>query len=348
MNLIIKNGTIVDPSQGIHGVGNVYIKDGILEKVVLKEEKVSGEDAEVIDAAGKYVFPGFIDLHVHFRDPGLTYKEDIVTGAEAAAAGGVTTVCCMPNTKPVVDCVETLRDILDRAAALPIRLEQLSAITVGENNEELVDIAAMKEAGAIAFSEDGKSVMDSVLFEKGLKEIAKSGLICMSHCEEKNLVQGGVINYGVASEKYNVKGIKNDVEDVIAARDIFMAAEEGARLHLCHCSTKGTVELMKMAKNMGLNVTAEVCPHHFVLSDSDITSVDGNFKMNPPLRSKEDVRALIEGLKSGIMDCISVSAPSAVLTTETAVLALSLDCESPLSCAFIRFAIAIPDGFSFA
>ncbi len=305
MNLIIKNGTIVDPSQDIHEVGNVYIKDGSIEKVVLNEDEISSEETQVVDAAGKYVFPGFIDLHVHFRDPGLTYKEDIVTGAEAAAAGGVTTVCCMPNTKPVVDSVETLRDILDRAATLPIRLEQLSAITVGENNEELVDIAAMKEAGAIAFSEDGKSVMDSVLFEKGLKEIAKSGLVCMSHCEEKNLVQGGVINYGVASEKYNVKGIKNDVEDVIAARDIFMAAEEGARLHLCHCSTKGTVELMKMAKNMGLNVTAEVCPHHFVLSDSDITSVDGNFKMNPPLRSKEDVRALIEGLKSGIMDCIS-------------------------------------------
>lgn len=305
MNLIIKNGTIVDPSQDIHEVGNVYIKDGSIEKVVLNEDEISSEETQVVDVAGKYVFPGFIDLHVHFRDPGLTYKEDIVTGAEAAAAGGVTTVCCMPNTKPVVDSVETLRDILDRAATLPIRLEQLSAITVGENNEELVDIAAMKEAGAIAFSEDGKSVMDSVLFEKGLKEIAKSGLVCMSHCEEKNLVQGGVINYGVASEKYNVKGIKNDVEDVIAARDIFMAAEEGARLHLCHCSTKGTVELMKMAKNMGLNVTAEVCPHHFVLSDSDITSVDGNFKMNPPLRSKEDVRALIEGLKSGIMDCIS-------------------------------------------
>ena len=305
MNLIIKNGTIVDPSQDIHEVGNVYIKDGSIEKVVLNEDEISSEETQVVDAAGKYVFPGFIDLHVHFRDPGLTYKEDIVTGAEAAAAGGVTTVCCMPNTKPVVDSVETLKDILSRAATLPIRLEQLSAITVGENNEELVDIAAMKEAGAIAFSEDGKSVMDSVLFEKGLKEIAKSGLVCMSHCEEKNLVQGGVINYGVASEKYNVKGIKNDVEDVIAARDIFMAAEEGARLHLCHCSTKGTVELMKMAKNMGLNVTAEVCPHHFVLSDSDITSVDGNFKMNPPLRSKEDVRALIEGLKSGIMDCIS-------------------------------------------
>ena len=305
MNLIIKNGTIVDPSQDIHEVGNVYIKDESIEKIVLKEDEVSGDAADVIDAAGKYVFPGFIDLHVHFRDPGLTYKEDIVTGSEAAAAGGVTTVCCMPNTKPVVDSVETLKDILDRAAELPIRLEQLSAITIGENNEELVDIAAMKEAGAIAFSEDGKSVMDSVLFEKGLKEIAKSGLVCMSHCEEKNLVQGGVINYGVASEKYNVKGIKNDVEDVIAARDIFMAAEEGARLHLCHCSTRGTVELMKMAKNMGLNVTAEVCPHHFVLSDSDITSVDGNFKMNPPLRSKEDVKALVEGLKSGVMDCIS-------------------------------------------
>ena len=307
MEIIIKNGIIVDPATGIHEKGNLYAIDGEIYKVVLGfDEPVEiSEDSIEIDAEGKYVFPGFIDLHVHFRDPGLTYKEDIVSGAEAAAAGGVTTVCCMPNTKPVVDSVETLNDILERAKCLPIRLEQLSSITIGEDNKELVDVAAMKNAGAIAFSEDGKSVMDTVLFEKALKEIAAAGAVVMSHCEEKSLVQSGVINYGPASEKFGVKGIKNDVEDVIAARDIFMAHTEGAKLHLCHCSTKGTVELMKMAKSMGYDVTAEVCPHHFVLSDEDITSHDGNFKMNPPLRSKEDVEALVEGLKEGVMDCIS-------------------------------------------
>ncbi|MBR6171770.1 MAG: dihydroorotase [Eubacterium sp.] len=306
-SMIIRNGIIVDPSQKLEEPGTVYIRDNRVERIVAGryQPEAGDEKEEVIDAAGCYVFPGLIDLHVHFRDPGQTHKEDIESGAAAAAAGGVTTVCAMPNTSPTVDNVETLNDILRRAKELPIRVEQLSAITVGENNQELVDIAEMKKAGAIAFSEDGKSVMNTALFREALSKIAECGGVVMSHCEDRDLVAGGVINAGEKQRKLGLPGITNAVEDVIAARDIFMAAEQGVQLHLCHCSTRGSVELMRMAKRMGLNVTAEVCPHHFTLSDADIPGNEGNYKMNPPLRSEEDVQALIEGLRDGSMDVIS-------------------------------------------
>lgn len=306
--MIIKNGLIVDPAEKREEIGTLYIRGNRIDRVVPGEyvpsEKDAGED--VIDATGCYVMPGFIDLHVHFRDPGQTYKEDIATGAAAAAAGGVTTVCAMPNTSPTVDSVETLKYVQDKAAKeAVIRVEQLSAITVGENNEALVDIPAMKQAGAVAFSEDGKSVMDTLLFRKGLAEIAAVDGLVMSHCEDKDLVAGGVMNAGPKQQELGYPGITNAVEDVIAARDIFMAAEQGVRLHLCHCSTRGTVELMRMAKRLGYPVTAEVCPHHFTLTDSDIPGDMGNWKMNPPLRSEADVQALIQGLRDGTMDVIS-------------------------------------------
>ncbi len=306
--MIIKNGTIVDPSQGLEETGSLYIRGDRVDHIVLGEYQQRPEDEgeEILDASGRYVMPGLIDLHVHFRDPGQTYKEDIATGAASAAAGGVTTVCAMPNTNPTVDSVETLRYVQEKAAKeAPIRVEQLSAITIGENNETLVDIPAMKSAGVVAFSEDGKSVMDTLLFREGLKEIAAVDGVVMSHCEDKDLVAGGVMNAGPKQEELGYPGITNAVEDVIAARDIFMAAEQGVQLHLCHCSTKGTVELMRMAKRMGYRVTAEVCPHHFTLTDADIPGDEGNYKMNPPLRSEEDVQALIEGLRDGTMDVIS-------------------------------------------
>ncbi len=305
--MIIINGIVVDPAQELEGPGTVYIRENRIERVTPGAYTPAEGDAdeEIIDARGCYVFPGFIDMHVHFRDPGQTHKEDILSGAAAAAAGGVTTVCTMPNTSPTVDSVETLRYIQEKAKDAPVRIEQLSAITIGEGNETPVDFKAMKEAGAVAFSEDGKSVMNTALFREALKKIAGIDGIVMSHCEDRDLVAGGVINAGEKQRELGLPGITNAVEDVIAARDIFMAAEQGVQLHLCHCSTKGTVELMRMAKRMGLNVTAEVCPHHFTLSDSDIPGDIGNYKMNPPLRSEEDVQALIEGLRDGIMDVIS-------------------------------------------
>ncbi len=305
--MIIKNGSIVDPKSGVVKKATVLIEGNLIKNIYPEDYDESQiKDDEVIDATGKYIMPGFIDLHVHLRDPGLTYKEDIATGTAAAARGGVTTVCAMPNTKPVVDTVETLNYVHDKAATEgKVRVRQLSAFTKNMDGKELVDLEAMHNAGAIAFSEDGKSVMDIVLYREALKKVADMGALVMAHCEDKDLVGKGVLNEGVASEKYGVPGIPNSVEDVITARDIFLAGELGARLHLCHCSTKGTVELMRMAKRMGFKVTAEVCPHHFTLTDADITEADSNYKMNPPLRTEEDVKALIEGLVDGTMDCIS-------------------------------------------
>lgn len=309
MKLIIKNGRVLNPATKQDAVMDVMIENNKILQVGSDDAsttKEADEQVQVIDASGCFVMPGFVDLHVHFRDPGLTYKEDIATGARAAARGGVTTVCAMPNTKPVVDCVETLDYIQKKAAeTAPIHVVQLSAITVGQNGTELVDMKAMTEKGAIAFSEDGKSVMDILLYAEAMKQAAELGAVVMAHCEDKALVRGGVLNAGVASEKFGVPGITNSVEDVITARDIFLANDYGTKLHLCHCSTAGSVELVRMAKNMGIPVTAEVCPHHFTLTDGDIDKEDANYKMNPPLRSEKDVQALIKGLQDGTMEVIS-------------------------------------------
>lgn len=313
--MIIINGHVVDPATGLHEVADVEIEQDRIKKIYVRsrgeayfdhaEDKMDSEHI-VIDAEGKYVLPGFVDLHVHFRDPGLTYKEDLVTGSMAAAAGGVTTVCAMPNTKPVVDNVEVLQDILERARKdAYVHVKQLSAITKGMEGKELVDMQAMKDAGAVAFSEDGKSVMDIRLYREAMKQAAELGVVIMAHCEDKDLVGSGVLNEGVASKRYQVPGIPNSVEDVITSRDIFLAHETGAKLHICHCSTLGTVELMRMAKRLGADVTAEVCPHHFTLTDADITEADSNYKMNPPLRTERDVQALVAGLVDGTMPCIS-------------------------------------------
>lgn len=302
MRMIIKGGMIVDGTDKECKPADLLIQDGYIVKSALVIE----EDADqVVDATGCFVMPGFIDLHVHLRDPGFTHKEDLMTGARAAARGGVTTICAMPNTKPVVDTVDTIRDIYDRAKEAPVHILQISAITKGQDGKELVDMAAMKEAGAIGFSEDGKSVMDISLYQEAMREAARLNMPVFAHCEDKDLVGKGVLNEGVASEKFGVPGISNAVEDIITARDIFLARETKARLHLCHCSTESSVRLMKMAKDMGLPVTAEVCPHHFILTDEDIVEEDANYKMNPPLRTRRDVKMLKEGLRVGTMECIS-------------------------------------------
>ena len=306
--MVITDGHVVDPASGLHEKADILISGDTIKEVYVhsKGEKWEGKGELCINADGMYVMPGFIDLHVHLRDPGLTYKEDIVTGTKAAAAGGVTTICAMPNTKPVVDSVETLKYITDKADKEGyVHVKQLSAITKGMEGKELVDMEAMLAAGAVAFSEDGKSVMDINVYREAMKEAARLGAVIMAHCEDKNLVGKGVLNEGVASEKYQVCGIPNSVEDVITARDIFLANETNAKLHICHCSTVGTVELMRMAKRLGADVTAEVCPHHFTLTDADITEADSNYKMNPPLRTEKDVKALIGGLVDGTMQAIS-------------------------------------------
>ncbi len=302
MSILIKGGRVLNPATQLDEIIDVLVEE---DKITEVSHNIEVQTDYVINATGLLVMPGLIDLHVHFRDPGLTYKEDIITGSKAAARGGVTTVCAMPNTAPVVDDVSTMEYINNKAKDMPVNVLQLSSITKGMEGTELVDMKAMKEAGAIAFSEDGKSVMDINLDQESMKQAADMNALIMAHCEDKDLVGKGVLNKGIASEKYNVSGISNSVEDVITARDIFLAKETGARLHLCHCSTKGVVELIKLGKNLGVNLTGEACPHHFILSDADIDSRDSNYKMNPPLRSEEDVRAIIEGLRDGTIDVIS-------------------------------------------
>lgn len=300
--ILIKNGRLVDPANERDEVCDVLICDNIIERIGVG---ISKEDAVLIDAEGKIVMPGLIDLHVHLREPGFEYKETIETGARAAAHGGVTTICPMPNTNPVIDSAERVEDLLKRAEKACVHILPVGAVTVGQEGRELADIQGMKEAGAVALSEDGKSVMDTALYREGLYEAAKCNLPVFAHCEDKSLAGNGVMNKGKKAEELGLPGISNAVEDVIAARDIFLSKEAGNRLHLCHCSTKDSAALVKMAKEQGLIVTGEVCPHHFTMSDDEITEDHGRFKMNPPLRSREDVTALKEALRDGVMDIIS-------------------------------------------
>lgn len=303
MTILIKNGRLINPSENLDKVMDIFVEDGIIKE---KAESIEKQADTVIDAAGCYVMPGLIDLHVHFRDPGLTYKEDIETGSKAAAKGGFTTVCCMPNTKPVVDNVETVKYIIEKGEKTGLtNVLPVGAVTKNMAGIEITDVEELKKAGICAISEDGKSVMNSGVYRKAMKNAAKANVPVLAHCEDINLVEGGVINLGDKSSELGVKGISNAVEDVIAMRDIMLAKETGATLHLCHCSTKDSVEMVKRAKEEGIKVTAEVCPHHFSMCSDDITSNDGNFKMNPPLRAREDMEALIKGLQNDIMDVIS-------------------------------------------
>ena len=303
MTILIKNGRLINPSENLDKVMDIFVEDGIIKE---KAESIEKQADTVIDAAGCYVMPGLIDLHVHFRDPGLTYKEDIETGSKAAAKGGFTTVCCMPNTKPVVDNVETVKYIIEKGEKTGLtNVLPVGAVTKNMAGVEITDVEELKKAGICAISEDGKSVMNSGVYRKAMKNAAKANVPVLAHCEDINLVEGGVINLGDKSSELGVKGISNAVEDVIAMRDIMLAKETGATLHLCQCSTKDSVEMVKRAKEEGIKVTAEVCPHHFSMCSDDITSNDGNFKMNPPLRAREDMEALIKGLQDDIMDVIS-------------------------------------------
>ena len=303
MSLLIKNGHVIDPEIKLDMVRDVLIQD---DRIVRVDENISDAVDEVIDANGMYVMPGFIDLHVHLRDPGLTYKETLATGGAAAARGGVTTICAMPNTKPVIDTRKLVEEVHERAKKeSPVHVIQIGAITKEQKGEELADIKGMGEAGCHAISEDGKSVMNASLYRKAMKIAKENGISIFAHCEDITMVEGGVMNADAKAEELGLKGITNAVEDVIVARDILLAKETGVRLHLCHCSTKDSVEMIRLAKEEGLPVTGEVCPHHFTLCTDDIKENDGNYKMNPPLRSRMDVEALKAGLASDIMDVIS-------------------------------------------
>lgn len=319
MKILIKGGRVINPATGMDEIADVLVED---EKVTKIAKEIEDNAYRRIDAEGCFVMPGFIDLHVHFRDPGLEQKEDVFTGMKAAARGGYTSVLCMPNTKPVADHPDVIEYVHNKAKSVKgIHVYQVGAVTKGQQGKELAAIEDMVKAGCPAISEDGKSVMDSNIYREAMKLAAKLDIPVLAHCEDINLVNGGVMNLDSKSSELGMPGISNAVEDIIVARDILLSKETGAQLHLCHCSTKDSVEMIRKAKEEGLMVSGEVCPHHFTLTSEDITEyipvmkegildpkdtdVDTNYKMNPPLRTKEDVKALKEGLKSGIMEVIS-------------------------------------------
>ena len=304
MSLIIKNGRVLNPPTNTDEILDIKIDGNIISAI--EAEIVPVFSDKVIDAKGCYVFPGLIDMHVHFRDPGQTAKEDIETGSKAAARGGVTTVLAMPNTKPVVDNSELVNYVHDKGKSVGLcRVLQVGSVTKGMEGKELSDLEGMINAGIPAISEDGKSVMDSGLYREAMKIVAKKNVPVLAHCEDINLVQGGVMNMGTKSDSMGEKGISNAVENIIEARDIMLAEETGATLHLCHCSTKESYDILKEAKTRGIKVSGEVCPHHFTLTEDDIVPGDGNYKMNPPVRTAEDREALRRGLAEGVFEVIS-------------------------------------------
>ncbi len=303
MKILIKNGRVLDPANNRDGKYDILVENDLISKVA---GHIDEEADRVIDARDCYVMPGLIDLHVHLREPGFEHKETIRTGCMAAAKGGFTTICPMPNTKPCVDNLDTLNYVMDKAKDVSkVNVLPIAAITAGQNGEFLTDIEGLKDAGAIAISEDGKSVMNARVYRQAMRLAAQVGIPVFAHCEDKNLVARGVINAGAKARELGVYGIMNAVEDTIVARDIVLAKNTGAQLHLCHCSTEDSVKMVEEAKKAGLPVTAEVCPHHFTLTEDDIPGDDANYKMNPPLRTARDVEALRLGLKNNIMDVIS-------------------------------------------
>lgn len=298
--LLIKGGTAVLPEG--EKVCDILV-DG--DKIVRIAGNVEDKAAKVIDAKGLHVFPGLIDMHVHLREPGFEYKEDIASGSAAAVRGGFTQVCCMPNTQPVCDNAAVVGYIIARAKKVGLcKVRPIGAITKGEQGETLAEIGKMKEAGAVALSDDGKPVPSARMMRLGMEYASDFGLICLSHCEDKSLADGGCVNEGYNSTLAGLKGIPRAAEEVMIAREIVLAETLGKRVHICHVSTKGGVRLLRDAKARGVAVTAETCPHYFALTDDIILSYDANTKVNPPVREAEDVEAIKEGLKDGTLDCI--------------------------------------------
>lgn len=304
MTTWIVNGKIWNDETDALETAHIRIEDGIIAAVERGGEPDTA-GAEKIDAAGKLVSSGFIDMHVHLRDPGYTHKEDIASGTRSAARGGFTTIACMPNTRPVTDTPETVRYIMDKAAREGVvNVLPYAAITKNQLGRELTDFAALKEAGAIGFTDDGVGVQNAQMMKDAMQRARALDLPIVAHCEDDSLVQGAWATEGAFSRRHGLKGIPNESEAIHVGRDVLLAEATGVHYHVCHVSTEQSVRLIRLAKSHGVRVTAEVCPHHLVLSDEDIPGMDPNWKMNPPLRTPRDVQAVIEALEDGTIDMI--------------------------------------------
>ncbi|MFD0960281.1 dihydroorotase [Paenibacillus chungangensis] len=306
MSLWIMNASVWNEERSELERKHVRIEEGVIASIVNGSESVDAGGSETIDADGKLLSPGFIDMHVHLRDPGFEYKEDIESGSRSAAKGGFTTIACMPNTRPVTDTAETVRYIVDKARDQAIvKVLPYAAITKSELGRELTDFASLKEAGAIGFTDDGVGVQNAQMMKDAMALAQSLDMPVIAHCEDDSLVKGAWATEGEFSRKHGMKGIPNESEAIHVGRDVLLAEATGVHYHVCHVSTEQSVRLIRLAKQVGIRVTAEVCPHHLLLSDEDIPGLnDANWKMNPPLRSPRDVQAVIEALEDGTLDMI--------------------------------------------
>ena len=315
MRLLLKGGRIVDPAQGLDKVADLLIADGLIAEI----GDLSAKADEVVDVANKVIVPGLIDMHVHLREPGFEYKEDIGTGTRAAAAGGFTAVACMPNTDPVTDSRSVVEFILSRAREVNLsRVHPIGALTKCLGGEEIAEIGDMIEGGAVAFSDDAFPIQDSGLMRRAMDYCAMFDAPVIVHCEDKSLSDDGFMNEGLTATILGLKGIPRETEEIAVARNVMLARLVGCRLHVAHVSTRGSVEIIRRAKEAGINLTCETCPQYFSLTEEAVKGYDTNAKINPPLRMADDVAAIKEGLADGTIDVIATDhAPHAIEEKET-------------------------------
>ena len=303
MKLLIRNGHVIDPKSGLDKVADILVEDGLVAEI---GSEINPAGCEIIEAEGMYVIPGLIDAHCHLRDPGYEYKEDIETGTRSAAKGGFTSVACMPNTNPVLDNEALIKYVINKAKADGmVNVYPIGAVSKGLKGEELSEIGELKFAGAVALSDDGKPVNNSSLMKKAMQYASMFDITIISHCEDLDLVDEGLMNEGYYSSILGLKGNPAPAEEVMIARDLILAEYTKATVHIAHVSTELGVDLIRNAKRRGVNVTAETCPHYFTLTDKTCEGFNTNAKVNPPLRAEKDVAAIIEGLKDGTIDIIS-------------------------------------------
>jgi len=330
-DLTISGGTIVDPVDGYFGPGVIIVKKGLIAEVIKKDKSgIKGD----IDASGKLVCPGLVDMHVHFREPGFEYKETIFSGSQAAAAGGFTSVACMPNTEPALDNQEAIKFVIHKAREALVNVYPIGAVTKRREGKELAEMADMQGIGAVAFSDDGNGIQNSDIMRKALEYCRMLEVPIISHCEYDDLANSGVMNEGVVSTVLGMKGKPRVSEELMIARDIMLADYTGSYVHIAHVTTAGGVEIIKRAKRKNIKVTAETCPHYFTLSDELVKSFNTSYKVNPPLRTKKDITAIKKGLSLGVIDVIATDhaphayeekalefdyAPSGIIGLETAV-----------------------------
>lgn len=338
--MLIKNGRVIDPESGFDGLADLLIEDGKIKRIIKQGDAAAGEDAiqagadEVLDAAGLIVAPGLVDVHVHFRDPGLTYKEDIMTGAAAAKAGGFTTVVCMANTKPAADNPEAVGYILREGEKTGIHVLAAAAVSKGMKGCELTDMEALKACGAAGFTDDGIPLMDVKLVKKAMEKAKELDMPLSFHEEVPDFITNNGVNQGAVSDQLGIEGSPALAEDTLVARDCMIALHTGASVNIQHISSANSVKMVALAKELGADVWAEVTPHHFSLDETAVLKHGTLAKMNPPLRTAQDREALIEGLKSGAIDMIATDhaphsreekekplteAPSGIIGLETAL-----------------------------